>query len=97
MRTVLPLAGSHNRTVFPLPEARTLPCGDQDMEFTGVSFPVKTRKLLPLVGSHRRMFSRLPEANTFPSGEKATDVMGRPCTNRIVPSRASAPFGSGSP
>src|SRR5438132_1142828 len=82
MRTVLPLAGSHNRTVFPLPEASTLPCGDQDMELTGRSFPVNRPRLLPLTGSHKRMVS-LPEAIILPSADQDNDQIASSCPLKV--------------
>src|SRR5262249_60556214 len=53
---------------------------------------------LPVVASHKRTVrSKLTDAMSLPSEETVTPTTGPPCRIRIVPSRARAPKGSGSP
>src|SRR5262249_19080405 len=70
-------------------------------KLTGGCPPPMLRKLrtsLPVATSSRRMMPLLlATANSLPSGDSAVALKNPPSRKRMVPRRASAPSGSGSP
>ena len=82
--------GDENATVLPLGEKRTVA--------TSFSWPRNCRNSLPLSTSHRRTVSSIPTVTSdLPSGAKNTSWTWFACRSRMVPRRAKASAGSGSP
>ena len=84
MRSALPLATSHSRTVLsPLPEASSFPSGEKATASTEFVWPLNARSSFPVATSHSSavfpeltLFGEIwpvPAAINAPSGEKATD------------------------
>ncbi len=93
----LPVAASQSTTSSKSQTANVVRSGDA-AAFNPMADGTGRRRIsLPVAASHHRTVSKSTDTIVFPSGKKLAISMAPPWRKRIVPMRATAPSGSGSP